>query len=196
MKSTLLRLMTWLRTRENQTLFNALESWSGGLYQREIQGPIDAFRQNIVEDKKRRGVPESMEEYRKKFKRAPLGRWTSPYDYGPFSSDAWEFHADGTGKIFYYSGMGDQETSFEWQEESERTIKFREMDGDEPEDENEEEERQCWGTLTYDFKIIEHYGSTIVMFTVPEGEIFKFWLTRNYLEFEGDISTQDENGDS
>ena len=149
----------------------------------------------MAEDEKRRGIPDSIEEYREKFKRAPLGRWNSSFEFGPFPTDAWEFHADGTGKIFEYSGGGDEESSFEWREDSERTIKFREICRDEPEDEAEAEERQLWGTLTYDFKIIEHYHPIIVMFEVPENEIFKFGWTRDYLQFESDIlERKEDNG--
>ena len=73
-----------------------------------------------------------MEYYREKFKHAPLGRWNTAFDFGPWPTDAWEFHADGTGKIFGYAGSGDRVTNFEWQEHAERTIRFRETGQVEP----------------------------------------------------------------
>lgn len=149
----------------------------------------------MVGGKKPHRIPETLEAYREKFKHAPLGRWHSFCDFGPFPTDTWEFYADGLGKIHSYSGSGEGITHFKWQPEAERTIKFCEVDLDKPLESDSadppgyetENESMDWITIVYDFKIVEHYCPTVVMFQVPEGDTFKFWMTMDYLRFEGDI---------
>lgn len=133
-------------------------------------------------------IPKSVEQYRERFKRAPLGQWSSVSDFGPFPTDTWEFYANGSGKMYQHSGSGDSLALFEWREVSERTIKFRvtgwvESDDDGEEPVESEATEADWCTLTYDFKLIERYTPIVVMFQVPEKENFKFWMTLEYLQF-------------
>ena len=129
-----------------------------------------------------------VEAYRKKFAIAPLGRWNSALDYGPFSHDVWEFQPDGTGKIFEHSGSGDNVQFFQWQPHAERAIRYRiTWDEQEAEQDDTPDDAINWRILVYDFKIIEHYAPLVVMFEVPERETFKFGMTMEYLQFEGDI---------
>jgi hypothetical protein len=77
---------------------------------------------------------------------------------------------------------------------SECTIEFRTTDWSESDDEGreskkDEDETMDWVTIVYDFKLIKHYTPIVVMFEVSERETFKFWITMDYLQFEGDIQT-------
>jgi hypothetical protein len=124
----------------------------------------------------------TIDEYREEFKNAPLGRWATPYEFGPWPTVAWEFYSDGTGKIFEYAGGDDNIMCFEWKTIGERRISLRvtnagvlQEDGCNPYDE--------WTDINYDFKEEQHYGPNIVMYETPENEILKFWFHQDYLEY-------------
>ena len=149
----------------------------------------------MVKNKNQQDILNRVQAYREKFKYAPLGRWISFVEFGPFPTDSWEFYADNTGKLYEYSGSGEHITFFEWQVATERTIKFRIVDQDVSEkgaaeasfdckDSSDKNELMDWVTIAYDFKVIEHYVPIVVMFQVPEDDTFKFWMTTDYLQFE------------
>lgn len=186
------RLMIWQRMRRQHTAFNVPEWLLRKMYRRKAQTIGDAPQQSRIEDQQHGESSEPVDAYREKFKRAPLGRWTSSLEFGPFPIDVWEFYADGTGKILHHAGSGKSVTLFEWQEETERTIKFRETHWMKADTQDEafstsEAEPTDWISIVYDFKVIQHYAPIVVMFQVPERDTFKFWWTTDYLQFESDI---------
>jgi hypothetical protein len=131
-----------------------------------------------------------LDQYRLLFKAAPLGRWRSAVDFGPFRVDVWEFRADGTGAIFEDSGRGGDVVRFEWRPQGDCTIWFREVAREYADprvaaavaEENEEPDE--WRSLAYDFKVVGGYTPSIVMFEMPENEMFKFGMTMEYLQFD------------
>ena len=140
-------------------------------------------------------IPNTVDGYRQRFRNAPVGRWNSSIEFGPWPTDVWEFYENGAGKIIQGLSSRDNVMLFEWQPEAEFTIKFRITDwgipwDDEVPEENSdtnEDEPMSWCFIVYDFKTIEHYSSIVVMYQVPEAEVCKFWLTMGYLQFEGDV---------
>jgi hypothetical protein len=131
---------------------------------------------------------ETVEEYRERFKVAPIGQWSTPYDCGPWPSVSWQFCEDGHGKMVHHSGMGDCTEFFEWKPQGERCIEVQmteviyEVDPC-PNDEMEEDDEgpSGWVTISYDFKRINHYAPTVVMY----GEMLKAFSDNNYLEYAG-----------
>lgn len=137
---------------------------------------------------------ETVEEFRERFRAAPLGRWVSEVEFGPFAVDMWEFYRDGSGKRVERSGSGGGTALFEWQPHAERVIRFREVqwqgEGEEPSQddaEDEDDEPIRWRDLAYDFKELPGVLPRIVMFEAPEHPTWKFSYTLSYLRFEGEL---------
>lgn len=155
-----------------------------------VDAPVAADERSINNYRQRRGIPANLDGYRAKFRHHLSGQWTTWFETSPAPVDTWEFYADGTARVFMESGSGSHEVAFRWEKTGdERTIRLREMDRKVDEDETQDSEE--WSILRYDFKVIEHYGPTVVLFQVPEKATFKFWFTTQYLRFTGDIQSKD-----
>ncbi len=112
-------------------------------------------------------------EFRDRFKRVPLGRWSSLAVFDPLEHHVWEFFRDGMARLTDHSGSGVQLVFFEWSPQAERAINLREV------------RERDWMSVSYDFKLQPGVVPEIVMFEVPEDEVLKFVWTLDYLRFEG-----------
>lgn len=103
----------------------------------------------------------NIEEYRVRFRIAPLGQWaTAQGTFDAVSNDLFTFHPDHTGVIRYGSVFsGEAEVGFEWREKSERAIEVRYTD------EDETDTTEPWDEIAYDFKTKESdTGGEVVMY--------------------------------
>src|SRR5687768_12411802 len=103
--------------------------------------------------------------YRSEFKRAPLGRWSEIYEYGPWEHHILDVYADGTGCVYWncYKAI-----EFKWKESGEQEISFCitwHINDQEPYEPDEDEE-ELWETFHYDFKIRDYYGKHKVMYEI------------------------------
>lgn len=132
----------------------------------------------------RKRAQEKLVEYQDKFKLAPIGRWTSAWDYGPWPTDDWEFHPDGTAKSIGVTGHGEYVTFYEWRKHEDYVIQMKTTGWQYPDEEYEpDNEPEEWGTYRYEFIIVERYGPRVVM---------KGFHAEDYLEYLGDIKEKVE----
>jgi hypothetical protein len=203
-ESPLSQLKNWFKERQSE---KKAQRFADALMAMDQETRVAFVKTSMNKWREKEGIPDNtIEAYREKFKVAPLGHWTTSLDSGPWPTDTWEFYADGTGKIFQESAFGDNEMLFEWQPKAERTIKFRILEEEDAENENEattvshdepetlkadptDPPQEYWRTLVYDFKLIDYYVPTPVLFEVPENETFKFGMTTDYLFFGRDIQS-------
>ena len=91
-----------------------------------------------------------IEEYRARFRTAPLGTWrTAQGTFDAVSSDSVTFRPDHTGTIEYRSSFsGEAAVGFEWREKAERVIEVRYA-----EDGTGAEE--SWDEISYDFRALD-----------------------------------------
>jgi hypothetical protein len=119
-----------------------------------------------------------LEEYRRRFRRAPVGEWATAR--GTFDSLAGEtmvFAPDGTGTLGYDGALpGAEKMAFEWREKAPQLVEVRYVDDEAPGEDGEE-----WDAVAYDFKLIEHdAGAEVVIYEVGrEG----FWDVSTPLRF-------------
>lgn len=166
-----------------------------------------SFKRKFEEFFRKAGKTESehqIDEYRVKFSKAPLGRWSTAS--GTFSSvmdQVWEFHENGTGRYTDYGAFGGEqgETLFEWRELADLTIEFRvtqwaELDlDDEDEDDAEDEDEgpMNWISIRYDFKVVQHdAGSEVGMYDTRQeeggAEYVGFWMSLAPLAYSGPVT--------
>lgn len=142
----------------------------------------------------------TIEDYRDKFRTAPVGRWSQAV--GTFSTvmdELWEFSADHSGRILETGPFGGErgETLFEWKEVGDFTIACRvtqrahdaEDEDDEGEQDDDVEEEAAvepehweeqWETIRYDFAMPPtDGGDTVTMRQVSQsGALLEgFWLS-------------------
>jgi hypothetical protein len=121
---------------------------------------------------------QKLEEYRRRFRRAPVGEWaTARGTFDSLTSETVVFAPDGTGTLGYDGALsGERKAAFEWREKAPQVIEVRYAD-DEDSGEGDEE----WDAVAYDFKLIEHdAGAEVVIYEVgQEG----FWDVLTPLRF-------------
>ena len=121
---------------------------------------------------------QKLEEYRRRFGRAPVGEWAAARGtFDSVTSETVTFAPDGTGTLKYDGAFsGSKETAFEWREKAPQVVEVRYAA-----DDGEEEEE--WDSVAYDFKLIEHdAGAEVVIHEVgQEG----FWDVMSPLRFVG-----------
>ena len=139
-----------------------------------------------------------IDEYRMKFSKAPLGRWST--GSGTFSSvmdQVWEFYENGTGKYTDYGAFGGEqgETFFEWRELTNLSIEFLVTEWAKLEDDAEDEDEgpMDWISIRYDFKIVQHdAGSEVGMYDTRQeaggAEYVGFWMSMAPLVYSGPIT--------
>jgi transglutaminase-like putative cysteine protease len=105
-----------------------------------------------------------LEEYRQRFRRAPVGEWTTARGtFDSLSGERLVFAQDGTGTLGRDGAPSDAtKTAFEWREKAPLVIEMRyAADADEDEEE--------WDAVAYDFKLIEHdAGTEVVIYEVGQ----------------------------
>ena len=153
-------------------------------------------------------APGLVEKYRRKFQRNLVGRWSDCWEFTcPFPAWYWEFYPNGSGKIIY-AFKGEPDIPFEWQELSERTIRFRTPGpqvegGTAPERGRDTEqapgplspESPPWEIIAYDFAVIEDYGRPCVVLRGRELEPSPLPYALGEIYFAGDFSGNAEGLD-
>jgi hypothetical protein len=115
--------------------------------------------------------PSGVEEYRRRFRHAPSGKWqTAQGTFDAVSTDTLTFLPDHTGFIEYRSSFSGASTvRFHWREKAERTIEVRYLDDDETStdatdtdvndadvtDTNMTNADELWEEISYDFKPLD-----------------------------------------
>jgi hypothetical protein len=123
---------------------------------------------------------QKLDEYRGRFRRAPVGQWsTARGTFDSLTSETIVFAPDGTGTLGYDGALsGATKAAFEWREKAPQVVEVRYADDEEPGEDDEE-----WDAVAYDFKLIEHdAGVEVVIYEVgQEG----FWDVLTPLRFVG-----------
>ena len=121
---------------------------------------------------------QKLEEYRRRFRRAPVGEWaTARGTFDSLASETVVFADDGTGKLGYDGALsGEMHAAFEWREKAPHVVEVRYVDDEDSGEDDEERD-----TVAYDFKLIEHdAGVEVVIYEVgQEG----FWDVLTPLRF-------------
>lgn len=124
----------------------------------------------------------TLDQYRDRFKHAPLGRWKQAA--GTFSvvmDELWEFNPDHTGRIIQTSAFsGEDEAQFEWKEVADFTIACRTKWPDEDDQAEAEADAAPWVTVRYDFRIVStDYGELVAMYQLADDGTIRqgFWYS-------------------
>ena len=109
---------------------------------------------------------QKLEEYRRRFRRAPVGEWaTARGTFDSLSSETVTFSPDGTGTLGYDGALsGAKALAFEWREKAPQVVEVRYADDADSGGDDEE-----WDSVAYDFKLIEHdAGAEVVIYEVGQ----------------------------
>lgn len=135
-------------------------------------------------------LEETVESYRMHFADGPVGAWTTAWEFAPGPQTHWEFNANGTGSYTETSGMDpDRVTWFVWSAAGDCAIKIRETGHAERRPDSDVLDRifadiepDAGRVLAYDFRLWgDPRRPQVAMFTVPEHEVFKFYVSLDYL---------------
>jgi hypothetical protein len=111
-------------------------------------------------------VEQRVEEYRRRFRRAPVGEWAAARGtFDSLTSETVVFAPDGTGTLGYDGAFsGAKAMAFEWREKAPQVVEVRYADDAEPGGDDEE-----WDAVAYDFKLVEHdAGAEVVIHEVGQ----------------------------
>ena len=132
---------------------------------------------------------ELLEDYRLKFRLAPLGRWSAVVGTASVLMDeAWEFLPDGTGSCEEYGCFGARQgiTLFEWKSVGEFSLLCR-VTKEAWEDYPGQDVEEDWESVDYGFQVIEtDSGSRVSLCSIFNGAMQDhFWSSRFALGYSG-----------
>lgn len=135
---------------------------------------------------------DSLDEHRKRFKRAPIGLWqTHQGSLDRVMSEEWEFRPDGTGLVRHFGPLNSpvQETGFEWREQAPFAVEARVVFDAYLEDLDDEERSSVagreypseWELVSYDFRPVESGAGRTICLCQPGAK--GFWFSMAPLAF-------------
>lgn len=152
-----------------------LESLFNFIFHRKQNNDDEESKAEEETSKLVRSNRRTADDYRTRFKQAPLGRWSQAA--GTFSvvrDEVWQFNPDRTGNIVETSFLGGNkgETQFEWKKIADFTIACRVTrylyENDEAEAEEETEPSE-WSEIRYDFDVHStDSGDVVAMYQVSD----------------------------
>ncbi len=122
------------------------------------------------------------------------GSWIDILDYYPGPVQVCRFYSDGTGYLHVSSGMGDEVTWFEWRNAGPLTIETRFTDSfsnysledcEDGDDEVIDDGNGLWTKHSYDFKIVDYYGSRAVLIWTSGSPSWITLCSEEYYFYEG-----------
>ncbi|BCM91772.1 hypothetical protein IAD21_03647 [Abditibacteriota bacterium] len=152
-----------------------MKLWNKLSHSKPVQDYATVFQRQIEVDCLQRGIPSNLEGFRAKFRRNLVGHWKTEPESELLPVTEWKFFSNGTAVQLNSSIIiGSSEVNFCWRERGDLVIDMCKA-GDEDENSN-------WFPIHYNFK---QKNGLITLVQLPETPTFKFYLTTDYLFFQG-----------